>query len=82
METVSQVRETLTRSLENAKDQLKASREAKHQERETLAETAPVFLSLSYILSFLSLKSNRKSNFCRENRLACLAGNGLERQGR
>ena len=52
METVSQVRETLTRSLENAKDQLKASREAKHQERETLAETAPVFLSLSYILSY------------------------------
>ena len=45
METVSQVRETLTRSLENAKDQLKASREAKHQERQTLAETAPVFLS-------------------------------------
>ena len=39
METISQVRETLTRSLENAKDQLKASREAKHQERETLAQT-------------------------------------------
>ena len=33
METISQVRETLTRSLENAKEQLKASREAKHQER-------------------------------------------------
>ena len=42
METISQVRETLTRSLENAKEQLKASREAKHQERKPLAEIAPV----------------------------------------
>ena len=44
METISQVRETLTRSLENAKEQLKASREAKHQEHEAYAKIASVFL--------------------------------------
>ena len=50
METISQVRETLTRSLENAKEQLKASREAKHQERKPLAEIAPVLLSSSFLV--------------------------------
>ena len=52
METISQVRETLTRSLENAKEQLKASREAKHQERKPLAEIAPVFSSFFSRISF------------------------------
>ena len=84
METISQVRETLTRSLENAKEQLKASREAKHQERKPLAEIAPV-LSSSFPRISLLVKSNRKSNFCPEKRparcVSCLAGNGLERQG-
>ena len=51
METISQVRETLTRSLENAKEQLKASREAKHQERKPLAEIAPeIALSSSFLV--------------------------------
>ena len=52
METISQVRETLTRSLENAKEQLKASREAKHQEHEAYAKIASVFLSYVHAIIF------------------------------